>query len=92
MGSSLAPPLQRTKLKVLGMSMARGQAYGTTSATIILEDVKLLKEMGMDAYRFSISWSRILPKGTLEGGINYKGLQYYENLINTLKENGENSI
>ncbi|PAN41422.1 hypothetical protein PAHAL_8G042900 [Panicum hallii] len=52
------------------------------------EDVKLLKEMGMDAYRFSISWSRILPKGTLEGGINYQGLQYYKNLINTLKENG----
>jgi len=52
------------------------------------EDVKLLKQMGMDAYRFSISWSRILPKGTLEGGINYNGLQYYRNLINTLKENG----
>jgi len=52
------------------------------------EDVKMLKEMGMDAYRFSISWSRILPKGTLEGGINYKGINYYKNLINKLKENG----
>ncbi|KAF8745062.1 hypothetical protein HU200_013475 [Digitaria exilis] len=48
----------------------------------------MLKEMGMDAYRFSISWSRILPKGTLEGGINYQGIQYYKNLINLLKQNG----
>ena len=31
-------------------------------------------------------------EGTLEGGINYKGLQYYKNLINTLKENGDNII
>ncbi|PWZ30977.1 hypothetical protein Zm00014a_024128 [Zea mays] len=52
------------------------------------EDVRLLKEMGMDAYRFSIAWSRILPKGTLEGGINHKGIEYYKRLINLLKENG----
>ena len=31
-------------------------------------------------------------EGTLEGGINYNGLQYYRNLINTLKENGDNII
>ncbi|CAN6363718.1 unnamed protein product [Urochloa humidicola] len=52
------------------------------------DDVKMLKEMGMDAYRFSISWSRILPKGTLKGGINKEGIQYYENLINSLIDNG----
>ncbi|GLJ35942.1 hypothetical protein SUGI_0721230 [Cryptomeria japonica] len=34
------------------------------------EDVKLMKGMGMDTYRFSISWSRILPYGTVKGGIN----------------------
>jgi len=31
-------------------------------------------------------------EGTLEGGINYKGINYYKNLINKLKENGENII
>ncbi|KAL6641716.1 hypothetical protein ACP70R_019897 [Stipagrostis hirtigluma subsp. patula] len=52
------------------------------------EDVKMLKAMGMDAYRFSICWPRILPKGTLQGGINPEGIQYYNNLINKLLENG----
>ncbi|GLJ47734.1 hypothetical protein SUGI_1008160 [Cryptomeria japonica] len=48
------------------------------------EDVKLMKDMGMDAYRFSISWSRILPYGTVEGGINKVGVAYYNNLIDEL--------
>lgn len=52
------------------------------------EDARLLKEMGMDAYRFSISWARILPKGTLDGGINNKGIEYYNKLIDLLLENG----
>ncbi|CAN6468121.1 unnamed protein product [Victoria cruziana] len=46
------------------------------------EDVKLMSDMGLDAYRFSISWSRVLPEG--RGAINPKGLQYYNNLINEL--------
>ncbi|XP_039124074.1 beta-glucosidase 12-like isoform X2 [Dioscorea cayenensis subsp. rotundata] len=52
------------------------------------EDVKLLKDAGMDAYRFSISWSRILPKGSIKGGINHEGIAYYNNLINELIQNG----
>ncbi|KAL6882569.1 hypothetical protein ACP4OV_011259 [Aristida adscensionis] len=48
------------------------------------EDVRLLKDMGMDAYRFSISWTRILPNGRLSGGINREGVNYYNNLINEL--------
>ncbi|XP_043692796.1 beta-glucosidase 12-like [Telopea speciosissima] len=47
----------------------------------------MMKDMGMTAFRFSISWSRILPKGTLSGGINPKGIQFYNDLINTLKNN-----
>ncbi|XP_077240690.1 beta glucosidase 11 isoform X2 [Tasmannia lanceolata] len=50
------------------------------------EDVQLMKEMGLDAYRFSIAWSRLLPNG--RGAINPKGLQYYNNLINELISNG----
>lgn len=52
------------------------------------EDVKLIKDMGLDAYRFSISWSRLLPKGKLSGGVNWKGIRYYNNLINELLNNG----
>ncbi|MED6201037.1 hypothetical protein PIB30_091115, partial [Stylosanthes scabra] len=52
------------------------------------EDVGIMKNMNLDAYRFSISWSRILPKGTLSGGINQEGIKYYNNLINELVANG----
>lgn len=49
------------------------------------EDVKLMKEMGLLAYRFSISWPRILPNGT--GEINEKGIAFYDRLIDTLLRN-----
>ena len=48
--------------------------------------MQLLKNMGVSAYRFSIAWTRILPKGT--GDVNPKGIEYYNNLINELIENG----
>ncbi|QCD88440.1 lactase-phlorizin hydrolase [Vigna unguiculata] len=52
------------------------------------EDVKMMKDVNLDSYRFSISWSRILPKGKLSGGINQEGINYYNNLINELVANG----
>uniref|UniRef100_A0A453C6T4 Uncharacterized protein n=1 Tax=Aegilops tauschii subsp. strangulata TaxID=200361 RepID=A0A453C6T4_AEGTS len=52
------------------------------------EDVRLMKDMGMDAYRFSISWTRILPDGTLKGGVNREGIKYYNNLIDELLSKG----
>ncbi|ESQ30336.1 hypothetical protein EUTSA_v10011400mg [Eutrema salsugineum] len=52
------------------------------------EDVKLLKRMNAQAYRLSIAWSRVLPKGRLTGGIDENGITYYNNLINELKANG----
>ncbi|OAY30228.1 beta-glucosidase 12 [Manihot esculenta] len=52
------------------------------------EDVGIMKEMGVDAYRFSISWSRLLPKGKLKGGLNTEGIKYYNNLINELVAKG----
>ncbi|KAF8769384.1 hypothetical protein HU200_006611 [Digitaria exilis] len=48
------------------------------------EDVRIMKDMGMDAYRFSISWTRILPNGSLNGGINREGVRYYNDLIDEL--------
>ncbi|XP_077227217.1 beta-glucosidase 22-like [Tasmannia lanceolata] len=50
------------------------------------EDVKLMTDIGLDAYRFSISWSRLLPNG--RGAINPKGLEYYNNLIDELISHG----
>ncbi|XP_057426446.1 beta-glucosidase 24-like [Lotus japonicus] len=52
------------------------------------EDVALLKKLGVNSYRFSIAWSRILPDGTLNGGINQEGINFYNNLINELLANG----
>eukprot|EP00091_Calanus_sinicus_P017398 TRINITY_DN37612_c0_g1_i1.p1 TRINITY_DN37612_c0_g1~~TRINITY_DN37612_c0_g1_i1.p1 ORF type:complete len:137 (-),score=25.50 TRINITY_DN37612_c0_g1_i1:64-474(-) len=46
------------------------------------EDVKLLKDMGLNSYRFSIAWTRILPQGV--GEVNEAGIEYYRDLINTL--------
>ncbi|KHN03638.1 Beta-glucosidase 40 [Glycine soja] len=45
-----------------------------------------MKEMGMDAYRFSISWSRIFPNGTRD--INQEGIDHYNKLINALLAKG----
>eukprot|EP00897_Mesotaenium_endlicherianum_P010179 jgi/Mesen1/918/ME000117S00084 len=50
------------------------------------EDVQVLKKLGMDAYRFSLCWPRILPEG--RGKINQAGVDYYNNLINELIANG----
>ena len=47
------------------------------------EDVKLFKELGMKAYRFSISWSRVMPNGV----VNPEGLAFYQKLIDLLLEN-----
>ncbi|XP_011625439.1 beta-glucosidase 12 [Amborella trichopoda] len=52
------------------------------------DDVKLMKYLGLDAYRLSIAWPRILPKGTLEGGVNRAGIDHYNSLINELLANG----
>lgn len=50
------------------------------------EDIRLMKEAGMNAYRFSLAWSRIFPEG--KGKINPKGLDYYKRLCDGLLENG----
>lgn len=46
------------------------------------DDVKLMRELGLQAYRFSISWSRIFPQGT--GVVNSRGLDFYDSLVDEL--------
>lgn len=50
------------------------------------EDVALLRELGVDAYRFSLSWPRVLPSGG--GQLNRPGLDFYDRLVDTLCEAG----
>ncbi|HYP19538.1 MAG TPA: family 1 glycosylhydrolase, partial [Chloroflexia bacterium] len=50
------------------------------------EDVALMKELGLDAYRFSISWPRVLPEG--RGRLNAAGLDFYDRLTDALLEAG----
>ncbi|CAM8952517.1 unnamed protein product [Rhodiola kirilowii] len=52
------------------------------------EDLTLMKDMGSDAFRFSISWSRIIPSGKLSEGVNQIGIEFYNNLINEMLAKG----
>jgi beta-glucosidase len=46
------------------------------------EDVALLAQLGVNAYRFSVAWSRVIPDG--EGAINPTGLDFYDRLVDRL--------
>lgn len=50
------------------------------------EDVALMKQIGLQAYRFSVSWPRVIPEGV--GKVNAKGLGYYDRLVDQLLEAG----
>lgn len=50
------------------------------------EDVKLMSEIGIKAYRFSTAWTRILPEG--RGKIEHKGLDFYDRLTDELLKYG----
>ncbi len=48
------------------------------------DDIRLMHDLGIRAYRFSISWSRVLPSGT--GNVNRAGIDFYNRLVDTLVE------
>ena len=50
------------------------------------EDIKRIKELNLDSFRFSLSWSRIFPKGT--GEINMAGVAFYHKVIDTCLDQG----
>jgi beta-glucosidase len=49
-------------------------------------DLNLMRQLGLNAYRFSIAWTRILPSG--RGQVNQKGLDYYSRLVDAVLERG----
>ena len=51
-----------------------------------MEDIELMRWLGLDAYRFSIAWPRIFPAD--EKGINQRGLDFYERLVDGLLDAG----
>jgi beta-glucosidase len=51
-----------------------------------LDDVALMRTLGLNAYRFSTSWSRILPQG--RGAVNPAGLDFYDRLVDALLDHG----
>jgi len=50
------------------------------------DDIGLMKELGLDAFRFSIAWPRVLPEG--RGAVNEAGLDFYDRLVDDLLANG----
>lgn len=50
------------------------------------EDIDIMQEIGLGAYRFSISWSRVLPEG--RGQVNQRGLDFYQRLVDGLLDAG----
>ncbi len=50
------------------------------------EDAALMKDIGASAYRFSVSWPRVMPEG--RGAVNEKGLDYYDALVDELLDKG----
>ncbi|MFZ8764537.1 glycoside hydrolase family 1 protein [Enterococcus diestrammenae] len=74
-------------------AMTAGNTFENTDGKVAIdhyhrykEDVQWMKKMGLKAYRFSVSWGRILPDGN--GKVNEAGLAFYENLIDELLANG----
>jgi beta-glucosidase len=49
-------------------------------------DIALMRDLGLNAYRFSVSWSRVLPEG--KGRVNEKGLDFYRRLVDALRAAG----
>jgi len=50
------------------------------------EDIALIKDLGVDSYRFSLAWPRIIPEGS--GAVNQKGIDFYKRLIDELLDQG----
>ncbi len=77
----LNPPYSLAKMAT-GEDVNGDIAINEYDRNQFLKDARLMKELGINTYRLSISWSRILPEGT--GKVNEAGIDYYNFVINTL--------
>jgi len=71
---------------IIGQKQTGNVAINMYDRTQYLKDIQLMKELGVNCYRFSIAWSRIIPQGV--GAVNEKGIAHYHQLIKDLKEAG----
>ena len=71
---------------VTGRQETGNVAIDAYSRKQYLEDIATMRALGLDAYRFSISWPRVLPEGV--GRVNQAGLDYYSLLVDDLIANG----
>ncbi|KAF2319364.1 hypothetical protein GH714_015140 [Hevea brasiliensis] len=77
-----------TYLRVyIGLRMAKMETWLLISI-IDLKNIANVKKMGFKAFRMSISWSRVIPTGSIRDGVNDQGIQFYRNVIKEIKENG----
>ena len=67
---------------VVGVQQTGDVAINAYDRAQYMQDIALMREAGLDAYRFSISWSRILPAGT--GPVNQAGVDHYRRFVDDL--------
>jgi beta-glucosidase len=68
--------------KVVGQQMTGNVSINMYDRTQYLKDIALMKELGVNSYRMSLDWSRIIPDGT--GAVNEVALKHYDVLIDDL--------
>lgn len=85
-GNEGSGTLEEVKQKMNDPDLYFPKRYGIDFYNTYKEDLALLKELGLKAFRTSISWSRIFPNGD-EVEPNEKGLQFYDDLIDEIIKN-----
>jgi beta-glucosidase len=83
-GPSIWDKFSRISGKIIDGSTT---ADGTRAYHLHKEDVQLLKKLGVNSYRFSLAWSRIIPLGGKDDPVNEAGLKYYSSLVDELLAN-----
>lgn len=71
---------------VIGKKETGNVAINMYDRAQYLKDIELMKKLGVNTYRFSLDWSRIIPDGT--GAVNEKALAHYDQLIDDVKAAG----
>lgn len=84
-GKSIWDDFSRTPGKTLD---GKNGDVATDSYRLWREDIALLKQYGIRAYRFSIAWSRIIPLGGRNDPVNPKGIKFYSDVIDELLRAG----